>query len=134
MDSPLKDRRRSIGEIADEDPLSLRRKTVTLKDIHRRLDILEDWAFNHQERYEKDILRVLENFMASENFVVIVKRLLQHNEVRSAIYDLKNQIVGEIVSAIFQNRALWLFAAGVILLLMGYDLKTIKDFLRALLA
>jgi polyhydroxyalkanoate synthesis regulator phasin len=134
MDSPLKDGRRSIGEIADEGQLNLQRKTDTLKDVLRRLDVVEEWAFNHQERYEKDILRVLENFMESENFVVIIKRLLQHNEVKTAIYDLKNQIVGEIVSAIFQNRALWLFAAGVVLLLMGYDLKTIKDFLRALLA
>jgi hypothetical protein len=134
MENKLKtsDRRRSIGDPPHEE-LKLKRKTDTLLGVIKRIDVVEQWAIEHQDCHEQNVRSILEEFMTSDNFIIIVQRLWQHKEIKEALYTAKNQMVGEIVSAIFSNRMLWLFCAAVIMLLMGYDLKNVKDFLRTIL-
>jgi hypothetical protein len=121
-----KERRLSIG---DEEP---KERRVSGRRLSDRMQNLESWAVDHQERHEARIRMEIEAFMASEAFTGVVKRLLNHADIREAMITAKNQMVGEIVTAIFSNRLLWLFCAMVILLLMGYDASSIKELIRML--
>lgn len=115
-----------------ENPL-LKRKSDTLLGMLKRLDIVEHWAVHHQENHQDEISKAMERFMSTDNFVCLVKRMWQHDEIKTAVLTVKNQMVGEIVSAIFSNRLLWLFCAVVVLMLLGFDLRSIKEILKSIL-
>jgi hypothetical protein len=136
MSAKPTNRRRALADtvaLLEGEETKLRRKSDTLAGIVKRVELVEEWAIDHQQNHDGDVQGVLENFMASDNFIPIAKKLWQHEEIRAAIVTAKNQMVGEIVSAIFNNRMLWLFAVIVILLLMGYDLQFIKDLLKTII-
>ena len=128
-----KDRRRSLGEEPTTIPKPpQRRKSDTLEGVLKRIDVVEQCLIEHEETHAVCMRHSIEEFLADEACIGIVKRLLQHHEIKEALLAAKNQMVGEIVSAIFGNRMLWLFAGMVILLLLGYDMQSVKDLIRAM--